>query len=207
MTTTRLRSSVQTQWLALGGALVVLAGVLVAWALSRASDRVEVVQVAQAVQAGQVITADDLTVTGLAYDAPPHGLVPAVSLGELAGRVAAIDLEPGVLVQAGMWRADPSLAPGEQRVGVVLAPGRLPEGLAQGDTGVAAALDPADPAAPVEVRVLAASITADGATSLTLAVAADSAVAIARLAASEQLVIVGQPPTVGSSTSSTEEGT
>ena len=74
-TKNRVRSSVRTQWMALGGALVVLAGVLVAWALSRAADRVQVVQVAQQVQAGQVITADDLTVTGIAYDTQLQGLV------------------------------------------------------------------------------------------------------------------------------------
>ena len=196
MTTTRLRSGVQTQWLALGGALVVLAGVLVAWALSRATDRVHVVQVAQAVQAGEMITTDDLTVVGVAFDSQLQGLVPAASLGDLDGRVAAIDLQPGALLQTGMWRSDPALAPGEQRVGVVLPPGRLPDGFAQGDTGIAAALDAADPSGAVPVRVLAASITPEGSTSLTLAVSADSAVAVARLAASEQLVIVGEPPVV-----------
>jgi hypothetical protein len=203
MTTTRLRSSVQTQWLALGGALVVLAGVLVAWALSRATDRMHVVQLAQAVPAGEVITADDLTVTGIVYDSQVQGLVPAASLGDLEGRVAAIDLQQGALVQVGMWRTDPALAPGERRVGVVLPPGRLPDGFAQGDTGIAAALDATDPAGGVPVRVLASSVTAEGNTSLTLAVSGDSAVAVARLAASEQLVIVGEPPV--SSTAGTQE--
>ncbi len=193
-TTNRLRSSVHTQWMALGGALVVLAGVLVAWALSRAADRVQVVQVAQQVQAGQVITADDLTVTGIAYDTQLQGLVPAVSLGELEGRVAAIDLQPGALLQVGMWRGEPVMAPGEQRVGVVLSAGRLPEGLAQGDTAWAAAMDPADPTSPVAVRVLTAAITSEGANALTLAVASDSSVVVARLAAAEQLVLVGDPP-------------
>lgn len=203
MTTNRLRSSVQTQWLALGGALVVLAGVLVAWALSRATDRMHVVQILQAVPAGEVITADDLTVTGIAYDSQVDGLVPAASLEDLDGRVAAIDLQPGALVQVGMWRTDPALAPGERRVGVVLPPGRLPDGFAQGDTGTAAALDPADPAGAVPVRVLAASVTPEGDTSLTLAVSAESAVSVARLAASEQLVIVGEPP--ASSTDNAQE--
>ena len=193
-TTNRVRSSVRTQWMALGGALVVLAGVLVAWALSRAADRVQVVQVAQAVPAGQVITVDDLTITGIAYDTQLQGLMPAVSLDELAGRVAAIDLQPGALLQSGMWRGEPVMAPGEQRVGVVLAPGRLPEGLAQGDTAWAAAMDPADSTAPVAVRVLTAAVTPEGATALTLAVANDSSVVVARLAAAELLVLVGDAP-------------
>lgn len=195
-TTTRVRSSVRTQWMALGGAMVVLAGVLVAWALSRAADRVQVVQIAQAVPAGQIITVDDLTVTGIAYDAPLQGLVPAVSLAELDGRVAAIDLQPGALLQAGMWRGEPVMAPGEQRVGAVLSPGRLPEGLAQGDTAWAAAIDPADPTPPVAVRVLTAAVTPDGATALTLAVSSESSVVVARLAAAEQLVLVGDAPAI-----------
>ncbi len=195
MTMTRVRSSVRTQWMALGGALVVLAGVLVAWSLSRAADRVQVVRLAQAVQAGEMITLDDLTVTGIAYDGQLQGLVPAVSLAELDGRVAAIDLQAGALLQTGMWRSEPAMAPGEQRVGVVLSPGRLPEGLVQGDTAWAAALDPADPTAAVAVRVLTVAITPEGATTLTLAVANDSSVVVARLAAGEQLVLVGDAPT------------
>lgn len=195
-TTDRVRSSVRTQWMALGGAMVVLAGVLVAWALSRAADRVQVVQVAQGVQAGQVITVDDLTVTGIAYDTQLQGLVPAVSLNELEGRVAAIDLQPGALLQTGMWRAEPAMAPGEQRVGVVLSPGRLPEGLAQGDTAWAAPMDPADATAPVAVRVLTAALTPEGATALTLAVSSDASVVVARLAAAEQLVLVGDAPAI-----------
>ena len=86
------------------------------------------------------------------------------------------------------------MAPGEQRVGVVLSAGRLPEGLAQGDTAWAAAMDPADPTSPVAVRVLTAAITSEGAIALTLAVASDSSVVVARLAAAEQLVLVGDPP-------------
>ena len=201
-TTRRVRSQVRTQWLAFGGALVVLSGVLVAWALSTAADRVQVVKVVQ--EAGQPIPVEALAVTGVAYDAGVDGLVPSVSLADLAGRIAAIDLEPGVLVQSGMWRDAPALLDGEQRVGVVLRPGRLPVDLGQGDTAVAAAIDPADPFVPVMVRVLDAVPGTDGTTSLTLAVGTGDAVGVARLAANELLVLVGDAPGAASTSSERE---
>ena len=47
-----VRSRVRTQWLALGAAFVVLAGVVVAWALANAADRVQVVRLTHDVPAG-----------------------------------------------------------------------------------------------------------------------------------------------------------
>src|SRR5690349_7089390 len=85
---TTVRARVRAQWLVLAGALMVLAGVLVAWALTRAADRVAVVTVARPVPAGTVIEAGDLTTAQIAFDGDVTGLVPAASLGALAGRVA-----------------------------------------------------------------------------------------------------------------------
>lgn len=189
----KISSQVRTQWLALGGALVVLAGVLVAWTLSSAGDRVQVVQVAQSVPAGQALTAEDLTVTGIAFDGPMEGLVPATAAEELVGRVAAVDLQPGTLLLVGMWRDEVALAPGETRVGVVLKPGWMPSGLGRGDTAYAAALDASGSTAAVPVRVLDAITQPDGNTSLTLAVPATDAVTVARLGASDLLVLIGVP--------------
>lgn len=193
----RVRSRVRTQWLALAAALVVLAGVLVAWALSNAADRVQVVRVTQAVSAGEVISAADLTVVGVAFDAEVQGLVPAASLDALVGRVAAVDLEPGVLLVAGMWRDAPETLVGEEAVGAVLRAGRFPLGLARGDVALAAPVDAAAAAVaePVSVRVIDVEVGVDGELSVTLAVAADSAVAVAQLAATDQLLLVGQPAT------------
>lgn len=194
----RVRSRVRTQWLALAAALVVLAGVLVAWALSNAANRVQVVRVTQAVSAGEVISAADLTVVNVAFDAEVQGLVPAASLDALVGRVAAVDLEPGVLLVAGMWRDAPETLVGEEAVGAVLRAGRFPLGLARGDVALAAPVDAAAAAVaePVSVRVIDVEVGVDGELSVTLAVAADSAVAVAQLAATDQLLLVGQPATV-----------
>lgn len=185
------RAKVRTQWMALGGALVVLAGILVVWSLSTAADRVQVVRVARPVHAGVALRADDLSVAGVAYDASVQGLVPARSIDALIGRVAAIDLAPGVLLQKGMWRDAPPLKTGEHAVGVVLKPGRMPSSIAAGDEAIAAPLQPGDAAVPVAVRVIDVTVADDGTTTVSLAVPDASAVAVAQLAATDQLVLVG----------------
>ncbi len=193
----KVRSRVSTQWLALGAALVVLAGVLVAWAVGRAADRVQVVQVARAVAAGGIIGLDDLSVTGVAFDAEVQGLVPERSLEALVGRMAAVDLQAGSLLQVGMWRDTPLLNPGERSVGAILSPGRYPAGLARGDTALAAPIE-GEENAGVVVRIIDTHLSTDGTLSLTLAVADAESVRLAQLAATDRLVLVGEPTGEGS---------
>lgn len=208
-----LRSRVRTQWFALGAALVVLAGVVVAWGLAQASDRVGVVRIAQSVRAGDELRLDDLTIAEVAVDGGVEGLVPSQSIDALVGRTAAIDLSPGQLVQVGMWRDAPALADGEDIVGALLDVGRFPAGLAIGDSAVAAPLggsaeviaggvvgDPVDgvtvdgaQAATVVVRVIDVERVDDGRLSVTLAVDALRSVSVAQLAATDRLVLVGRP--------------
>jgi hypothetical protein len=187
-----VRPSVRTQWFALGGALVVLAGVLVTWALSTAAGRVQVVRLARGVAAGHTLTVDDLALTDVAYDAPVNGLVPSGGLRELVGRVVAVDLPGGALMQKGMWRDTPLLAVGERSVGATLKVGRLPIGLSVGDGALAAPMQPGDSTQPVTVRVVALDRLKDGTASVSLAVPGDSAVVVAQLAATDQLVLIGQ---------------
>jgi hypothetical protein len=158
---------------------------------------VQVVQIAQEVRAGEIISADDLVLAGVAHDGTVAALVPAAAAETAIGKVASIDLQPGALLQSGMWRDAPTLGAGEQRVGVVLQPGRFPDDLGRGDTAVAAPLDPADPLVPVGVRVLDVAVTPEGATTLTLAVPGAAAVSVARLGAAEQLVLVGDAIAAG----------
>lgn len=191
---TRLKSRVQVQWLALAAALTVLAGVLVAWGLGRAADRVDVVSLARPVPAGAVIAAADLTVTPIAFDTPVTGLVPAASLDRLVGRVATVDLEAGGLLVAGMWADGSGLGPDETLVGAVLDAGRFPRQLAQGTTAWAIALDDGAAVQPVMVRIVESDRTDDGDLSVTMAVGRADSVRLAQLAAAEQLVLVGLPP-------------
>ena len=185
------RRRVRTQWLVLAAALTVLAGAVVAWALGRAADRVDVVSVARPVAAGTVITRDDLTVTAIAFDGPVTGLVPVSAIDELVGRTATIDLTPGTLVSAGMWADGTELSPGERTVGAVLAPGRFPSGLAAGAQALGLATD--DDAVQIAVRVLDADRADDGDLELTLAVADTEAATVAHLAATGTLVVIGLP--------------
>lgn len=212
----KVRSRVRPQWLVFAAALVVLAGVLVAWGMQQATARVKVVQLLRAVPSGQPFQADDLGTVGIAYDTTVEGLVPAESLDRLVGRVAASDLQPGQLVQLGMWRDQAALRPGERSVGAVLRAGRMPVGMVAGDVAVAAQMldsaamaattiappagvasaDGAEPAVaattqPVVVRLIDVQITADGNQLVTLAVPEVSAVTVAQWSATEQLVLVG----------------
>lgn len=201
----------RTQWMAFGAALVVLAGVVVAWAVASAGRRVMVVQVAQQVVAGDTLDADDLMLTGVAFDPGVEGLVPASSLDALIGRIASIDLQPGVLLQRGMWRDGVVLRDGERAVGAVLEAGRFPLGLGVGATVLAASLTEAtdlvggdgvssatpdetlddQPTLPVSMRVVDMVVLDDGAVSFSFAVPLDRAVLVAQLAATDQLVVVG----------------
>lgn len=188
------RTQLRAQWLVLAAALTLLAGVLVAWALDRAAARVEVVSVARPVAAGSVITADDLTLTAIAFDTPVTGLAPATSLDALVGRVATVDLEPGVLLSTGMWADGTELSPGERTIGALLDAGSYPSGIAAGTTVQAVALGDTD-AVDVLARVLEVDRDERGSLLVTLAVPEAEAARLARLAAAEQLVIVGVPAT------------
>lgn len=139
---TTARTRVRVQWLALGAALTVLAGTLVAWSLTRAADRVQVVSVARPVAAGDIIEADDLTTAAVAFDGVVQGLVPAASIDRVVGQVATIDLGAGVLLNIGMWAHDGDIAPDERTVGAVLRAGRFPNGLAHGSTALAIGVAP-----------------------------------------------------------------
>lgn len=205
------RSKVRAQWLVLASALTVLAGVVVAWALSRAAARIEVVAAARPVELGVEIVPDDLTVVAVAAADGVTGLVPADSLDELVGRVASVPINAGSLIVTGMWTDGAEVGPGENTVGALVRPGRLPERLAVDSTALAVSIDETDaataaptpaspleqprqsPARPVPTRIVAVTRLDTGETNLVLAVPAADAPAVARLAATDRLVLIGVP--------------
>jgi hypothetical protein len=194
------RSRVRAQWLVLAAALTVLAGTLVAWSLSRAAARVEVVSVARPVPAGAVIESADLTTSAIAFDGEVSGLVPAASSGQLVGRTATIALAPGTLLALGMWADGNELGADERTVGALLAPGRYPTGVEPGTRALAVAVAPAGsaPTATVEpmvVRIVDSVVDEQGNLRVTIAATDPDAVTIAGLAASGNLVLVGLPAT------------
>jgi hypothetical protein len=195
---TTARTRARAQWLVLAAALTVLAGMMVAWALTRAADRVGVVSLVRPIAAGAIIELDDLTTTQIAFEGDVQGLVPAGSVDAIVGRVATVDVPAGSLLSAGMWADSTGLAAGERTVGAVLQTGRFPIGMAQGSTAIALPIDDAAATAPgVEVRVVEADMTDGGELSVTLAAPEAAAAAIAQLAATDRLVLIGMPAAIG----------
>jgi len=110
------------------------AGVLVSAAVyQRADHQVPVVTVTQPVQAGAAITAADLGTTGVTVSSG-IGVIPASQLGQVAGEIAAVGLQPGTLLApAELTTAQPP-APGQDLVPASLKPSELPaSGLFPGD--------------------------------------------------------------------------
>lgn len=207
-------SRLRNQWTIGAVACVVLAGVLVTWSLSSAGDRMGVVRTARAIHSGEVFSEADFATAEVAVDASVEGLVPADRLQRLVGRVAAVDLPEGVLVQRGAWRTTAALMAGERAVGVVLKPGRVPSSVQQGDTVQVASIDVATPSVDPSVnggtavtvapftsvprsvvlaRVVACTTRDDGTVVLELAVADAVAVQVAQWAANDLLVVVLVP--------------
>ena len=207
-------SRLRNQWTVGAIACVLLAGVLVTWSLSSAGNRVSVVRTARAIHSGAVFSDADFTTAEVAVDASVKGLVPASSMQRLVGRVAAVDLPEGALVQRGAWRTTAALLASERAVGAVLKPGRVPSSVQQGDTVQVASIDVATPSvdagavggtvvtvAPftsvprsvLMARVLGCTTRDDGTVILELAVPDTAAVRVAQWAANDLLVVVLVP--------------
>lgn len=125
-----------------GGIAAALVGSVVAASLALSADQREpVLVVARSIEAGRVIVATDLRTVRVGAE---RGL-PVVASAERAsvvGRVAAIPLSAGTLLQPAHLGAAPDLDAGEASVGVALEAGRFPPRLGAGDH-VAAVESPA----------------------------------------------------------------
>lgn len=118
---------------AAGAALVAVGGLGAGALVGQAGDRVEVLAVARPVAVGQLIGADDLAVARVAADPALHP-VPASARGQVVGRVAAVELRPGMLLTSEEVTDTSVPAAGQQVVGVAVRPGQLPaRGVRPGD--------------------------------------------------------------------------
>ena len=163
------------------------------------ADSHSVVAVKRTVFRDQVITSEDLTVITLAT-VPGLETVPAERIADVVGASALTDLvEGGVLSPRSYGQA--VLEVGKVRLGLKLAPGRMPAGSLPPGTEVLlvaitrTAPDGSDltPEASVEGRV--ASLPdplPDGSAVLDVVVPAGEAERVARLAAADRLVLVRQ---------------
>ncbi|WP_375424839.1 SAF domain-containing protein [uncultured Friedmanniella sp.] len=108
-------------------ALVIVGGLISAWAYSTSTTTQQVVAVRIDVPQGDVITRDDLQVVRVSLD-PALSSVPAERLDTLVGQHAAVALTAGSLISDRAVTPTEVPAPGMSVVGLALGPGQLPAG-------------------------------------------------------------------------------
>ena len=183
---------VQIPWLVAAVAALLLATLLVLVGLSRAADRTRVLSVSRPIAAGEVVTADALAVRAIAIDGGPSLFVVEGHEADVVGKVAVKPLAVGELLTSSDVASTPELVSGERRVGAVVKPTRVPPGAHRGGVLSAFAVD-GDRSTLIPARVLDVAVAKDGTATLGLAVASDQAPVVAQWAASDRLVLVGEP--------------
>lgn len=186
--------------LALGLALVATGALAAGWMVVRAGDRVGVVVMVRDVPYGTALSPADLAVTEVSAD-PSVATVPAGSLGELVGQVAAVPLSAGMLVAPGsVGPARPPVA-GQVLVAVALPATRMPVGgLAAEDRVQVVSTPSRDGELPAEVpTTIDATVVRlgapdlDGVTVVDLSVAPGDGALLAAWSATGRVALVLQP--------------
>lgn len=120
-------------WVAVCGAVAVLAMLGVIATVNSVSDRQQVLAVGRDVPAGQQLTAQDLVVADVAED-PALQPVSADQRNKLVGQYATVELRKGSLLTGSQVSKTNRLAAGKQLVGIEAKRGQLPaKALAAGD--------------------------------------------------------------------------
>jgi len=109
----------------LGIALVCAGGALSAAVTMAAGNRVPVISVVRAVNAGEVISAADLGEARVAAD-PQLDPIPAAERSTVVGQRADVELRPGTLLTRSQLTTEVGPGRGQALVGVPLKPGQLP---------------------------------------------------------------------------------
>ena len=118
-------------FVALGGLLVIVCVLAYAFGAVRLGHRVQVLEVARPVAAGQPLTAADLTQVSAARDSAAR-LVPASQAQQVVGRTAVVPLLAGTLLTPGLL-GDAAFPPaGKIAASVAVKPGQYPQGLTSG---------------------------------------------------------------------------
>jgi hypothetical protein len=119
-------------FVALLGFLLVLAGAIATVvSAGRAGDRTEVIAITQRLGAGQPIPVTAMTKRAVA---PVGTYLPWSKRDQLAGHVTSVTILPGTLLtQAMTTPAATDRVPGKARVGLLLKPGQIPDGLEAND--------------------------------------------------------------------------
>ena len=185
------------RWIAAGVLAVSLGALGAALLYSDISRAVTVVTVNRTVYRDQVITEADLGITS-AVPATGLEMVPSEQLASVIGRTAQLDLTQGTLLSPRSF-GDPVTEPGQVRLGLRLAAGRIPSAaLPPGARVLLVPIgrDGADPppgASVVAKIATAAAVLPDGASIVDVSIAESEAERVARLAAADQVVLVQLP--------------
>ncbi len=193
----RVRTRRNLRLVAVGVLAMCLSGLGAAWLYSSAAGGSSVVGVTRTVYRGQLITDADVGLVWLP-STPGIGTVPGERLAEVIGQTAQTDLVVDSVLSPHSFGA-PVVELGTSRLGLRLAPGRLPSTELPPGTPVllvAVVRDSAEasPGPSVTGRIASTATTLpDGATLIDVSVPQEQAERVARLAAGDQLVVVRQP--------------
>lgn len=190
----------QVPWIVAGVVLVVGCALAFGLASVRVAGGEEVLAVARAVPAGQVLQAGDLRAVRVS---PASGLQPVLAgaKASMVGRPAAVALVPGTLLTAGDVGAAPGAA-GTDTVAMALKAGAFPPALGAGAQvevvpvaagGSGAGAPVSGLAAPVQAVVIGVEAAPSGSSAdsvVTLQVDPSAAAEVAQLAAAGQAVLV-----------------
>ncbi|AYD90500.1 flagellar biosynthesis protein FlgA [Actinomyces sp. 2119] len=179
--------------------LLILGGALLAGLLAlRMGQRTEVLAAAGTIEAGQVITKDDLATTLVASDL--SNLVPVDQAEQVIGQTARVEVSQGQLLDTSQVADGPLPGEGKQVVGVSLEAGRFPAtGLSPGDVADVVDVNGRDVAVSgVQVLDAVPSSGADGEWTsgavVSLIVDADDAVELSASAAAGDIAVVVTAP-------------
>lgn len=199
-TRARLRLRRNPLWLLAGVVAICLGGLASAFLYLSVADTQPVLATTRTVYRGELIAQDDLSVIPIAAGVELR-TIPGDRLTEVVGKAAQTDIPSGSLVVEGTF-GDSSLSPGQVRVGLRLAAGRLPGGDLLPGTPVLIVALPAAQGATVESDGLPASVQAtllgagvaqpDGSVVVDVTVPAERAEQVARLAAADRVAVVQQ---------------
>jgi hypothetical protein len=189
--------------LAAGGAILVLLCGVASAALATSGDhRMKVLALAREVQAGQVLTVDDLRVAEISGSGVQA--LGAAGAGSVVGETVTASLPAGTLLNPSMLTATPLPGAGLQLVAVAVKPGGVPQQALPGrDVSLVRVVTAADGRAGAVPAVLVAKArlvsvgtdTASGVQVLSVQVPESAVVAVAQASAAGAIAVTLLPVT------------
>jgi SAF domain len=193
----RVRSRPRPAIIAMGLALIIVAGLVAAWIYTTTGRTVQVISANAAIARGEVITREDLTTVEI----PEGQTIPSFGVDEaksVIGQYAVVDIPQGTLISPNNIAVEAGVPEGESIVGIALTQAQLPPyPLANGDPVriVETPINQGDPPAttPPTIKATVVSVTQDetsGNTVVAVAVDEDRAADLAARAATGRVALI-----------------